>query len=215
MPKTYSIIILCFCWIIAGCASQNSGTDFASASLENPLQVPLIAGSPSVHIVTKNTTQAQVDISGLLIALLQSEYDMQIANNAQSADYIIELTVDSFGKIGSQSSSASAGDVALPALSGAALGAQIGSSIDGGEGALWGVGIGAAAGVGLGMLAASGTDYIWEMIVEVNIEDKQNENFTSRIEAKAQGKDMDALEASQALENEIAWAIVRAFKKTY
>ncbi len=213
MKKHFFALTICFCFIISGCAPQNSGTDIARATLENPLQVPLVGNSPSVYIQSNNTTQAREDIDGLLIALLQSEYNMHIADDAKSADYIINLTVERFGQVGTESTSASTGEVALPALGGAVAGAQIGSSIDGGDGALIGAGVGAAAGIAFGLLTSGSTAYIWEMLVEVEIEAEQGETFTSRIDAKAQGEEMDDTEAAQALENEVAWAIVRTFKR--
>ncbi len=213
MKKFFTLITICICCAISGCAAQSSKIDSASAQLENPLQVPLIGDSPSVHVQTENTTQAREDLDGLLIALLQSEYNMHIADDAQSADYVIELTIDRFNQAGTTSTSASAGDVALPALVGGTLGAQLGSSTNSSDGTLIGAGLGVAAGIGVALLASSGTAYLWEMGVDVNIIDTQNETLTSRINAKAQGEDMDALEAAQALENEVAWSIVRAFKK--
>ncbi len=211
--KYFLALTICFCFLISGCASQGAGSDKALATMENPLKVPLVGEEPSFYIVVKNSTTAQIDLEGITIALLQSEYDMQIADNAAIADYVINLTIDNFAQTGTEHISASTGEVALPAVGGAVAGAQIGSSIDGGEGALIGAGIGALAGISLGIMTSGGTHQIWQMTVDIDIEDQQNEKFTSRIDAKAQGEDMDAQEAAEALQNEVAWSVVRAFNK--
>ncbi len=213
MFKCHTLIIICICFIISGCATKSSSTDISKATLENPLYIPLTQSGLTVYIKSKNTTHAKEDIDGLLLALLQSEYAMNMANNVNDADYVIELTIENFANIGTVDTPIDAVDVAVPTLVGAASGAEIGSAIGDDEGALIGVGIGAAAGLGIGMLAADSEQFVWQMLVDVVIEDNEGETFTTRVSAQAQGEDMNAMEAAQALENEVAWSIVRSFKK--
>ncbi len=54
-------------------------------------------------------------------------------------------------------------------------------------------------------------EYIWQMSVDVNIEDMQKENFTSRIIAETSGKNMSYSEAALKLQNKIALALSQAF----
>ncbi len=215
MQARYILTILCCFSILSGCASKSSSIDISKATLENPLQIPLDAHGLKVYITSKNSTHATEDIDGLLLALLQSEYGMHMADTKNDANYIIELEVESFANIGTVDTPIDVVDVALPALVGAGTGAQIGSSIDGGEGALIGAGIGAATGIGIGLLSSGAEQNVWQMIVNININDKADESFTTRIHAQSQGEDMSAQEAAHALENEVAWTIVRAFKKHY
>ncbi len=151
-----------------GCASKNINTiDVSRATLENPLHIPLHNQNSKVSIISKNTTHAKEDIDDLLLALLQSEHGMRLAQSPAQADFTIYLDIENFAK------------------------------------------------VNVGTLLARGKQGVWQMTVDVQINDNKDENFTTRITAQAQGENMDAVKAAQALENEVAWTIVRAFNKNY
>ncbi len=197
----YVSIILCFCILSVGCASKNITTNMSKATLENPLHIPLTKSVNKVYIISKNITRAKEGVDGLLLALLQSEHSMSLANNASQADYTIRLEVESFAKIGTVDTPMDASDVALPPLIGTTSGTQIGSSDE------------SRGGASIGMLSANGEQEVWQMVVDVDVEDKEGETFTTRVTAQSQGTSMDANEAAEALENEVAWTIVRAFKK--
>ncbi len=210
MKKIVSVLLACL--FLTACGSK---ADMSTASLENPLLIPLIEES-SVFVTSNTITQARVDVAGTLLAFLQSEYDMRMADSAAGADYAIHLTIENFAHVKTDSNSVNAADVFLPALIGAVTGAQLGFDVGDGTGLAVGAGVGAVTGAGIGY-AASGSQSRshWQMLVSVDITDKHDESFMTRVDARVEGDDMDAQEAAQALEIEVAMAILKAFQKNF
>ncbi len=210
MKKIFSVFLCCF--LLTACGSK---ADMSTASLENPLFIPLVEDS-SLFVSSTNLTQARVDVAGTLLAFMQSEYDMHMADSAAVADYAIHLTIENFSHIQTDSQNINAADVFLPALIGAVAGAQLGHDVGSGTGLAVGASLGAVTGAGIGYVASGSTNREhWQMHVSVDITDKDGESFMTRVNARVEGDDMDAAEAAQALEIEVAMAIIKAFQKNF
>ncbi len=214
MKKSKLFISLCFlCMFLASCGSKNTASS-GHVQLENPLVIPINQEEPTFYILSTNKTAAREDIKGLLTALLQSDYDIRLADSPYDADYVVNLTVETFQTIGRTEAPLDTASLALPIIVTAAGGAQVGAEVSGGEGALYGVGIGLVVGLGIGLLTQDGDHILWQMTTHIDVEHK-GESFISRIDARVQGENMNASEAAIALEDKVARAIVQAFKKEY
>ncbi len=213
MKHIASILILCFCCTLLGaCAGLSGGSATGSSEVDLPLSLPLAQNS-TVFIQTENTFDIDLDLDGLVLALLQSEYGVRLADSARDADYSIVLIVESFEQTDVTDVPIDVKETALLGLAGVATGAGVGSSINGGEGAAWGAGIGALAGIGIGLLHNAGQErFLWEMVVTVDIRDPEGETHVREVFAEVEDQGMMQGDAIIALEDEVAWAVVDMFE---
>ncbi len=214
MKKLFLFPMLCFCLLLSACGAEQSSSSAppTSAQAGASFTVPLKTDSPYIFIEVKNTTAMQGDLRGTVLALMQSEYGAMAADTAAEADYIIHVDIHAFHQLGSESRSASTAEVAIPAVAGAALGAQIGGSFSG-KGGLVGAGIGLVAGVMLGSATGGEEVLVWQAQMQLKVQDRQGKNYASKLMPQAKGQNMDALTAAANIENTAAWSVVRAFKK--
>ncbi len=211
MKKIFILPILCICVFLSACtAAQNPATPAMPPAAQ--LHVPPLKGSPYIYVEVINKTEARQSLAGTIMALMQSEHGAREAYSSYEADYVITVTLEKFGMLGSEEKSASATDLAVPGIAGVALGAQLGGAF-GGEGALVGAGIGLMAGLALGSAVGSEELLVWHMEAEVSVKDKNQKKYVSRLNPKERGKNMAPDAAAATLENSIAWSVVRSFTK--
>ncbi len=214
MKKLFMLPLYCLCLMLVACGGAQSPSPQASSPTSAPsvLHVPEVKASPSIFVEVVNTTKMQEDLAGTIALLMQSEHGAQRADSAAQADYHIHVTIDGFGQAGSETQSPSTGEMLLPGLAGAALGAQVGGAFSG-NGTLVGAGIGLVAGLSLGSMGSSEELLVWYANSHVKVTDKEKKMYSATLRPQEKGKNMSAQAASASLENSLAWSVVRAFAK--
>ncbi len=210
MKKLFFLPMLCFCFLLTACGGSSSPSPEQSLPQDAHLNVPVSEDYPSVFITVNNTTSMQEYLKGTILALMQSEHGAREADAPEDADYIIDITISKFNQVGSETSSASAADMALPGIAGATLGAQIGGSFDG---SLVGAGIGLVAGVALGSMLGSEEMLVWQSEMQLSITDANEKKYATKLTPQAKGAQMNAQNAAALIENSAAWSVVHAFRK--
>ncbi len=218
MKKFLLLPIVCMCFFLSACAAgQNSTSGSASpppassAPAAAEMRIPPMEDSSAVFVQVQNNTQASEDLEGTILAFMQSEHGASIAYSAAEADYVIYVTLEKFGMLGTEKDSPGAAEVAIPALVGLGVGSQVGGSF-GTSGAWIGAGIGLIAGLAIGN-SSSEEVLVWHMDASVKVKDAKNAEYATKLTPKAKGAQMSADVASATLQNSIAWSVVRSFSK--
>ncbi len=218
MKKFLLLPIVCMCFFLSACAAgQNSSSSSApppptsSAPAAADMRIPLMKDSPAVFVQVTNNTKASEDLEGTILAFMQSEHGASIVDFATEADYVIYVTLEKFGMLGTEKEAPDAAQVAIPALLGVSIGSQVGGSF-GTNGAWIGAGIGLIAGLALGN-ASSEEVLVWHMDASVKVKDAKNAEYATKLTPKTKGAQMSADVASATLQNSIAWSVVRSFSK--
>ncbi len=210
--KNYFILpFLCFCMFLTACAATQNELPPAPPPAAQ-LRILPVAENPSIYVEVINKTKAKENLKGTIFALMQSEHGAQEAYEPEQADYIISVTMERFGMLGTVKEGADAVELAIPTISGLALGTQIGGAISA-DGAFIGAGVGLLAGLALGSAMGSDEVMVWQMDARVSVKDKNNKEYVTDLTPREKGKDMVADTAAAALENAVAWAVVRSFEK--
>lgn len=212
------LMLLC---LAGGCAARSGVTD-AQVQSSPPLSGrPLAAGS-QVWIEVKNTSEYEGNIEDfreLLLALLQSDAGLRLAENATSADCVLRVHILQAGLASTETVGLNMREGFGSALSGALLGLAVGSGVGGRSGAAWGAGTGALVGVGIGYARNSdNTADTWTMLADVSVSygkksSSNTDGLQTRMAATVQGANLTRESALPSLEDALAQEIVKHFTR--
>ena len=219
-------LLICCCGLSACAARSGAPGSVSATALSAPALEPLpVPAGASLFVECEDKSGAGVDLQGILMALLQSDRGMRVADAASTADYVVRVTVVQAGLVNSQVVGMALADAAGPALLGTLGGAAVGGAVGGRSGMGWGAGIGLLVGLGSGYAGNhDNTAYTWALITDVRISapplaagktgtkaDRQRRELASRVTATADGVNLNREDALPALESSVAQEIVRAF----
>ncbi len=173
-----------------------------------------VQGDVKVFIRVNNQTQVQEDLVGTVYALLQSEIQAEQANSIGEADYDINILLERFAQVPLGSSSGLS-NAFVPSLMGTSVGASVGALIGVNDGALIGAGIGLVTGFTVGFTSEpnGGHNYAWQLDAFVTIRDKDGQTFRKRISHSVPAQNLSMYDSASAVFNNLAWSIVRSFKR--
>lgn len=221
--KRYLLCVLAVLYsLVLGCASQTSLQSRAESNPPFPQQH--IPSGQELWVSIQNSTESAdsgEELRSTLIAFLQSEAALSIADSEEQANYVLRVNVLQVGLSDSEHVGMSLADGFGSAATGAVLGLGIGSGF-GRQGGAWGTGAGLAVGLGVGYaLNSDKSQDTWTMIADVQLlhrpKNKKNAALEavaqSRMASTVQGIGIKAENAIPALESTLSQEIVTYFRK--
>lgn len=203
--------------------AQGMGGNTAKVESNPPLtMVQLPAGSAVWVEVNDKSELGDVgqDVRSLLVALLQSDKGLSVADSAAAAAGTVRVDILQMGLTSSEKVQFDTAQGFGVGLTGAVLGLGIGSGVGGRDGALWGAGLGLALGFTAGGAAGGGSADTWALLADVQIssgnspksrpatEPAKGAEVLSRVAVTAQGRDMPRESALATLEDALVQHIV-------
>ena len=210
------LLLLAFCWLWAGCAGHQNGTQSGppQAASDTLPKVRAEAGQ-SVHVAVSGGDAAlNADLESMLTGYLQSECGL-VPAEAPAADLLVRVRIEQIYPLGSRDAPVKPGQALAHTATGAMLGGLVGGMTGGRSGAAWGVGGGALVGLGVALLDSSGTYRAWGLNALVGVGRKGREpaeNAMSRVSVSAEGENMGRQEILPALEDSLSRAVVASMR---
>lgn len=213
-------ILLCF--QLVACAGK--GDIQTGASSNSALELPQLSPSDTVWVKVQNSTEStDVDenLRTVLVAFLQSDAALHMAESEAAADYILQVHILQVALSDSIPMDMDVAEGLGSAASGAVLGLAVGSAISP-KGAGWGAGAGVLLGLGVGYAStASDTEDIWIMHAEIQLQSAKKSKHRpevqsaapSQMEVSVQGANLNRERALPALEDALAQEIAKHFIK--
>lgn len=207
----WACLALCIC--ATGCASRGNDILVQPVRSVPMLQPVYMSDGAKLWVEVADTTGG--NLRGLLVAFLQSEKNMRLADSERDAECIIRIQVREMGQTDSRnlgpSFEAGARGAAWGLLTGATLGLAIGSRSGGG----WGAGIGALLGLSLGLASsADESSAVWALraglVLERQRKGQRTLAYNGEMLAVTEGLHMEHARAQHALETLLARDIVNA-----
>ena len=182
------------------------------------LQPITLPSGASVYLDVTSAAGKNVgdDLQSLLLALLQSDRGVRIADSAAKADVVIKVHVREARITDRKAVGLSLSEAARPALVGTLGGTVVGGAIGGRKGAAWGAGAGLLLGLGYAWAENSdNTQDVWALIADVTLTRQKSgakgQESQSRIAVTGDGVNLNRDAALSALEDCLAQEIVKAF----
>lgn len=230
--RLVSVLCLAICLMSACTGGGMGGRNNAKLESNPPLSmVSLPAGSRVWVEVQDRTALGDVgpELRSFLMALLQSDAGLSLADTASSATSIVRIDILQMDLTNSESVNFDVGRGFGVGLTGAALGLGIGRAVGGTKGSLWGLGLGLALGFTAGGAGGSdGTNDTWAMLTDVQITTDlpakgaatagkggtqgKGAEIASRVAVTAEGRDMQRDAALATLQDALIQHIVRHMK---
>lgn len=215
-------LTILLCCLLFACAGRG---DIHSGVHSNPaLELPPLLPSDRLWVDAQNSTESTgvaENLRNVLVAFLQSDAGIRIAESEAAADYILQVHILQVGLSGSMPMDMDFAEGMGSAASGAMLGLGIGGAISP-EGAGWGAGAGLLVGLGIGYAStASDNEDIWTMQADIQLKKIKNMKNSvevqptapSKMEVSVQGANLDRERAIPALEDALAQEIAKHFIK--
>lgn len=209
--RLFPVLFLLFCSLLAACASQQP--DMTPLEETGISRAKLSPGS-SVWVSVAGLNRASCeDLESLITASLQSDRGLSAADDADSADAVIRVTVRDVYLKDTKRGNIRGGEALRNTSIGAMLGLIIGSVASHGHSGstLLGAGIGAAAGLGATAMDV-GTTSVWAMDTEISIAPKGEAPNPELCTVTAEGSNMDRSRAENELKEKLSHTITTAIR---
>lgn len=214
------VVSLCCC--LSACAGR--GTLQTEVHSNPVLDLPQLSPPDSLWVSVQNSTESAdsgESLQAVLVAFLQSDAGIRMADSEAAADYILRVNILQAGLTGTMPMDMDIAEGLGSATAGAMLGFGVGNAVSP-DGAAWGAGAGLVLGLGIGYAStANDNEDTWTMLADVQVQRTTNVKNSSNIhpiaqshmEATVYGTNLTRERAIPSLEDALAQEIAKYFKK--